>query len=107
MYARQVSVELKPDSRIEFTQMLESEILPLLRKQKGFKDEISFVNPEGDNAVAISLWDDKESAKAYDHGPYAEVTKILSKLVQGSPRVRTFEVANSTFHNIAAKLKAA
>jgi hypothetical protein len=54
MYARQVSVELKPDSRIEFTQMLESEILPLLRKQKGFKDEISFVNPEGDNAFAIS-----------------------------------------------------
>jgi heme-degrading monooxygenase HmoA len=107
MYARQVSVELKPDSRIEFTQMLESEILPLLRKQKGFKDEISFVNPEGDNAFAISLWDDKESARAYSHGPYAEVTKILSKLVQGSPRVRTFEVANSTFHNIAAKLKAA
>jgi heme-degrading monooxygenase HmoA len=105
MYARQVSVELKPDSRIEFTQMLESEILPLLRKQKGFKDEISFVNPEGDNAFAISLWDDKESARAYR--PYAEVTKILSKLVQGSPRVRTFEVANSTFHNIAAKLKAA
>jgi len=107
MYARQVSMELKPDSRMDFTRKLESEILPLLRKQKGFKDEITFVNPEGKDAVAVSLWDSKESAGAYSRGPYAEVTKILSKLVEGTPRVRTFEVANSTFHNIAAKLKAA
>ena len=107
MYARQVSVELNRDSREKFTQGLESEILPLLRKQKGFKDEITFVNPEGNNAFAISFWEDAESAKAYSHGPYTEVTKILSKLVQGSPRVRAFEVANSTFHNIAAKAKAA
>jgi len=107
MYARQVSVELNRDSREKFTQVLESEILPLLRKQKGFKDEISFVNPEGNDAFAISFWEDEESAKAYSHGPYTEVTKFLSKLVQGSPRVRTFEVANSTFHNIAAKAKAA
>jgi len=107
MYARQVSVELNRDSREKFTQVLESEILPLLRKQKGFKDEISFVNPKGNDAFAISFWEDEESAKAYSHGPYTEVTKFLSKLVQGSPRVRTFEVANSTFHNIAAKAKAA
>ena len=107
MYARQVSMELRPNGRADFTRKLESEILPLLRKQKGFKDEITFVSPKGKNVVAVSLWENKESAEAYSHGPYAEVTKILSKLVQGTPRVKNFEVANSTFHNIAAKLKAA
>ncbi len=107
MYARQVSMELRPDSRADFTHKIESEILPLLRKQKGFQDEITFVNPAGKDAVAVSLWDSKDSAEAYNRGPYAEVTKLLSKLVEGTPRVKTFEVANSTFHNIAAKRKAA
>jgi heme-degrading monooxygenase HmoA len=74
---------------------------------EGFKDEITFVNPAGKEAFAISLWDSKEHAEAYNRGTYAEVTRILSKLVEGTPQVKTYEVANSTFHNIAAKLKAA
>jgi heme-degrading monooxygenase HmoA len=107
MYARQVSMELKPDSRKDFTHKIEAEVLPLLRKQKGFKDAITFVNPAGKDAFALSLWDSKESAEAYGRASYAEVTKLLSKLVDGTPRVKTYEVANSTFHKIAAELKAA
>ena len=103
MYARQVSIELNPNSRSEFIQKLDSEILPILRKQKGFKDEITFVSPDHKVAFAVSLWDSKESAEAYDKASFADVTKILSKLIQGSPRVKTFEVAHSTFHSIAAK----
>jgi heme-degrading monooxygenase HmoA len=100
-------MDLRPDSRADFTRTLEKEIIPLLRKQKGFKDEITFVNPAGKEAFAVSLWDSKEHAEAYNRGTYAEVTRILSKLVEGTPQVKTYEVANSTFHNIAAKLKAA
>ncbi len=107
MYARQVSMDLRPDSRADFTRRIEAEILPLLRKQKGFQDEITFVNPAGKDAFAVSLWDSKESADAYNRSTFAEVTKILSKLVEGTPRVKSYEVANSTFHKIAAKQKAA
>ncbi len=107
MYARQVSMDLRPDSRAEFTRRIESEILPLLRKQKGFQDEITFVNPAGKDAFAVSLWDSKESAEAYKVAAFPEVTKLLSKLIEGTPRVKSYEVANSTFHKIAAKLKAA
>jgi len=107
MFARQVSMDLKPNSRAELTQKLETEIIPLLRKQKGFQDEISFVDTAGKEVIAVSLWDSKDSAEAYNRGSYAEVTKLLSKLVDGTPRVKTYEVANSTFHKIAAKLKAA
>lgn len=106
MYARRVSIELKPNTKAEFTQKLEKEILPLLRKQKGFQDEISFVAADGKEAFAISMWDSKESADAYNSGQYADVTKLLSKLVNGTPQVKTYEVANSTFHKIAA-MKAA
>jgi quinol monooxygenase YgiN len=107
MYARQVSTDLKPNSKAEFTQKMEAEIIPLLRKQKGFKDAIALIDPAGKEAFAVSLWDSKESADAYNSSTYAEVTKLLSKLVDGTPRVKAFEVANSTFHNIGAKLKAA
>ena len=107
MYARQVSMELKPDSRKDFTHKIEAEILPLLRKQKGFQDEITFVDPAGKDAFAVSLWDSKESAENYSRTAFAEVTRLLSKLVEGKPRVRAYEVANSTFHKIAAMQKAA
>ena len=107
MYARQVSMELKPDSRKDFTHRIEAEILPLLRKQKGFQDEITFVNPGGKDAFAVSLWDSKESAENYSRIAFAEVTRLLSKLVEGKPRVKSYEVANSTFHKIAAMQKAA
>ena len=107
MYARQVSMELRPNSHADFTRRIESEVLPLLRKQKGFQDEITFVNTAGKDAFAISLWDSKESAEAYNRASFAEVTKLLSKLVEGTPRVKSYEVANSTFHKIAATQKAA
>lgn len=107
MYARQVTMDLKPHSRAEFTQKLEADVIPLLRKQKGFRDEIALVDPAGKEAFAVSLWDTKESAEAYNSGPYAEVTKLLSKLIDGTPRVKTYEVVNSTFHKIATKQKAA
>ena len=57
MFARRVYMHLKPNSVAEFTQRLEKDVLPLLRKQKGFQDEITFVGQGGTEAFAISLWD--------------------------------------------------
>lgn len=102
MYARRVSLHLKPNSATDFTQRLEKQVIPMLRKQKGFQDEITFVGPSGTEAFGVSLWDNKESADAYNRGPYAEVTKILANLVVGNPQVDTYEVGNSTFHKIGA-----
>src|SRR6266545_5132483 len=65
MYARNVSMHLKANTAGEFTQTFEKDVLPLLRKQNGFKDEISFVAPDRSEAVAISLWDRKENADKY------------------------------------------
>ena len=102
MYTRNVSMKLKVNSAPEFTRTLEKEILPLLRKQKGFKDEISFVAPERNQAMAISFWEKKDQAEAYNRETYPAVLKALSKVVEGTPKVETFEVANSTSHEIAA-----
>jgi heme-degrading monooxygenase HmoA len=102
MFARRVYMHLKPNSVAEFTQRLEKDILPLLRKQNGFLDEITFVGQSGTEAFAISLWDKAENAEAYNRASYPEVTKILATVVEGAPQVETFNVVNSTLHKIAA-----
>jgi hypothetical protein len=102
MFARRVYMHLKPNSVAEFTQRLEKDILPLLRKQNGFQDEITFVGQSGTEAFAISLWDKAENAEAYNRASYPEVTKILATVLEGAPQVETFNVANSTFHKLAA-----
>jgi hypothetical protein len=95
-------MRLKPKSVEEFTRTIENEVLPVLRKQKGFQDEITFVVADGTEGLGISLWDLKANADAYDRGAYPQVLKALSKVVDGTPQVRTYEVSNSTFHKIAA-----
>jgi heme-degrading monooxygenase HmoA len=106
MFARRVYLHLKPNSAAELTQRLEKQIIPLLRKQKGFQDEISFVGQGGTEAFGISLWDKAEDAEAYNRAAYPEVTKILATVVEGPAQVETFEVSNSTFHKIAAAVTA-
>jgi heme-degrading monooxygenase HmoA len=103
MYTRNVSMKLKADSVSEFTRTLENEVIPVLRKQKGFRDEITLVAAERNEVVAISFWDRKEDAESYNREKYPEILKTLSKVVEGTPRVESFEVANSTSHQIAAK----
>ena len=103
MYTRNVSMKLKAHSSKEFTQTLENDVIPMLRKQKGFKDEIALVAPERNEIVAISFWEKKADAEICNREKYPEVLKALSKVVEGTPRVESFEVANSTSHQIAAK----
>ena len=102
MYARNVSLHLKANTAPQFTQTLEKDVLPLLRKQNGFKDEISFVAPDRSEAVAISLWDRKENADKYGRDIYPQVLTSLAKVVEGTPTVHAYEVSNSTFHKIAS-----
>jgi len=95
-------MELKPNATTEFANVIDSKVLPLLRKQKGFRDLISFVAPDRSEAIAISFWDSKDEAEAYNVTGYPEVLKTLTDLVQGTPRVGIAEVVTSTFQKLAA-----
>src|SRR6266581_5648946 len=106
MFARTVTVNLKANSAAEFTRTLENQIIPLLRKQKGFQDEITLLGQQGNEAVAISFWNQTQDADAYEREVYPEVLKALAKIVDGTPRVGSHEVSNSTVHKIAARVAA-
>jgi len=106
MFARKVSIHLKPNSVAEFTRRIEDEVIPLLRKQAGFHDEITFVVPGGAAAFGISLWERAENAESYNRGAYPVVMKILARVVEGTARIETFEVSNSTFHKLVPVIAA-
>lgn len=101
MFGRQVTLKLRTNSATELNRIAENQILPILRKQKGFRDETTFIAPERSEAVVNSFWDTKADAEAYDRTAYAEVLKTLSDVIDGTPTVKTFEFANSTFHQVA------
>jgi len=74
----------------------------LLQKQKGFKEAITLSNAGSPDAVSISLWENKSNSDDYNTRAYPEVLKILAKVIEGTPRVQTFESAVSTVHNVHA-----
>ena len=100
MYARNVSFRLKSNMQSDYTRTFENEILPLLRKQKGFKDEITLSNPGSQDAMTVTLWENKATADDYNTNTYPQVLKTLSNLIDGTPKVYTFETINSTFHHV-------
>ena len=103
MYARNVALRLKPNMLNDFTKTFDSNVLPILRKQKGFQDEITFAIPGGTDVVAISLWDTKENAEAYNLSAYPEVLRTLDKVLDGTPKVRVSDVISSTLHSATAR----
>ncbi|HYL63885.1 MAG TPA: hypothetical protein VE077_14795 [Candidatus Methylomirabilis sp.] len=106
MFARKVSVRLKTSGGEEFKQKIENDIIPLLRKQPGFLEELTFLYPSGKEIHAFSLWETAEDAEAYNRKTYPEVTKILASVVEGTPRVQTYEILNSTIHKATAAVSA-
>jgi hypothetical protein len=102
MFGRQVTLKLKANSATELNRIAEAEILPILRKQKGFRDETTFIAPERSEAILNSFWDTKADADAYGRTAYPEVLKTLSSVIDGTPNLKTFEFASSTLHQVAA-----
>ena len=102
MYARNVTFRIKANTQPDFTRAFENHILPVLQKQKGFKEDITFCSPGSAEVVSISLWEHKSNADDYNTHGYPEVLKTLGKMIDGTPRVQTFETVVSTFHNVHA-----
>lgn len=111
MFARQVTMQLKPEVVHEFPFLVENiqkEILTLLRKQKGFIEELVLIAPNQNEAVSISLWEEKEHAEKFCREVYPGIVKLLNKYVEGVPIVKEFEspiVTVPAFRKLAKAVK--
>jgi hypothetical protein len=102
MYARNVTFRIRPHMQPDYTHAFENQILPLLLKQKGFKEEITLCNSNSPEAVSISLWEHKSNADDYNTRVYPEVLKMLAKMIDGTPRVHTFETVATSVRDVPA-----
>jgi hypothetical protein len=106
MFVRKVTTILKPNSISRFSLLMEQEVIPMLRKQNGFQDVLTFFAPSEGVVTGISLWDQALDAEAYSRGTYPAILKQLAAIIEGNPKVDTYEVVNSTFHEMAAAIAA-
>jgi hypothetical protein len=104
MFTRNVTFHLKSNMLSDYTRTFEKEILPLLQKQHGFKDEITLAGPGGVDVTAISMWENKKDAENYNTNTYPQVLKTLARFIEGTPQVHTFDVVTSTLkqHELVA-----
>lgn len=102
MFARFVKTHLRPDQFKLATETMNKEVIPLLRKQPGFKDEIAFYDDETKEAFAISFWENRKDLELYEKDVYPKVRTKMEQLYDETPLVRNYEVTNSTWYNIRA-----
>jgi quinol monooxygenase YgiN len=93
-YARNVHFQIKPGKEKEFNTLFENEVIPLLRKQTGFQNELTLVNPDG--AIGVSVWNDRKSAEAYSTSTYPQILEKLNPVIVGTPKVETYDVTATT-----------
>lgn len=105
MIARHVTMTLKLVRAREIRPVLENEILPMLRRQKGFLDELLLVHPLKNEAIALSLWEEKKHAENFNRDVYPAMVKIHNRYTEGVPILKDFEVPYATFPSFEKSVK--
>lgn len=103
MFTRTVRAALKPGQGEAFTHLIENKVLPILHKQKGFRDEVLLISGDGKESIGVSIWERQEDAEAYDRAAYPEVKKLMEPFLTAPPTLHTYNVALSTVHAAVGK----
>jgi quinol monooxygenase YgiN len=103
MFTRVVEITSKSGKVNELANMVHEKIVPILRRQAGFVDEIVLTSDTEPNRVlGISFWNTREDAERYHREQYPKINEMLSPHLESAPVIRTFSVHSSTTHRIAA-----
>ncbi len=102
MFTRVVECRTKTGKARDFSNTLNEKILPMLRKQPGFVDEITLISTDDpERILALSFWQSAQDAERYNHEQFHHIVEILSPTMETPPTVHTYEVDTSTTHHIA------
>src|SRR5437016_7160951 len=104
MFTRVVELKSKSGKSKELSNTVNEKVLPILKKQRGFVDEIVLVSDaESDRVLGISFWDTKEDAELYHREQFPKIQDSVRHLLEGEPVVRTFNVHAHAGQKIAAE----
>jgi len=102
MFARTFTVNLKPGGGPGYARTVDQEVVPILRKFPGFRDQITIMSTDGKQAIGITFWDRREDIDAYVRDGYADVSSALKKCSEGAPVIATYNVTNWIAQSIFA-----
>jgi len=97
MLARAVVIKVRSGCEIELNRTFEQEIVPLFRKEKGFRGLLAFTVPDGTEALSFSLWEHKENSGGFITRSLAALT-ALARVALGKSSVQVCEVGNSPLY---------
>jgi quinol monooxygenase YgiN len=95
-FARNVQFNLKSGQADEFNRLMTKEVLPLLKNEKGFRQDLTVLGKN--TGMSISVWDDRACADTYNTKTYPEVLKKLNPVLDGTPRVETYDTIHTLVH---------
>jgi heme-degrading monooxygenase HmoA len=108
MFSRVVAVNAKEGKARQLAKTIRERIMPILRRQPGFVDEIVLISDtDPDQVLALSFWESREDAERYTHDHFPRINELISHLLGSAPVSRTFNVDAFSSHNIAAGKTAA
>lgn len=95
-FARSIHFTVKNGKVDEFNRLMHTEVLPLLNKERGFRQDLTLLG--GNTGMSISVWDDRGCAETYNTKTYPEVLKRLNPVLEGTPRVDTYDTMFTMIH---------
>ncbi len=103
MFTRVVELTCKSGKAQELANTIDEKAIPILKKQRGFVDEMVLVSDAEPNRIlGISIWNNKADAEQYHREQFPKIHDLVRHLLDTDPVVRTFDVHTSTTHRIAA-----
>jgi hypothetical protein len=103
MYMLLIDGEIKAGKKNEFVNAWRSQILPLLKKQSGFVDEILLFESAPSHAgVGLSFWKTQHEAEHYRKEVFPKGKDSVQHLINGAPSIRGFEVEAAETFKIAS-----
>ena len=97
-FARSVQFVVKTGKTDDFKRVMNKDIMPLLKQEKGFRQVLTVLDRNG--GMSLSVWDDRVSAEAYNTKTYPEVLRKLDGVLEGAPSVHTYETVFSLIPDV-------
>lgn len=98
MFARHVHLHLKPERADEAVAIMETQVLPLLKRQPGFRGACLLTDPTSGEGVFLVLWARAEDSRHLeDNGFYAEQIAKFAEVFRRPPEPRLLSMPLHTF----------
>jgi len=104
MYTRVVETISKQGRARELCHAIDEKVLPILRKQAGFVDEVVMVSDtEPNHVIAVSFWKTRQDAERYEREQFDNAKKAIQQMFESTPVIRPYDVHTSTAHRFNAE----